>query len=418
MLSGLNWRFSQVTSLRAAVARLIKLPIFWPLLMFGTSGLAVTVANIIWARHLPAATYAVIALCLTVWNSAMRLAPFGADLEVNRDNVSLTRGRIRHVAGTSIVTGVIAGAMTGAIYGLGIAVSISIAIAIAASGIVIYGSAALRARRNYVASLAAMLASNYVTLIAAIGTVVTGTNDVRWVVGGLALCMVVVLALTRPTFERLLRSQTSGQASSPSVGKLWPLLVITAAPELMATSDRLVTPLLLGFEQLAELSILLSLVGPPFRLLELSVSYTLLPELRAATGRRAAVRAIRHHAWVAAALTSAASIGMLLALGPLNDLLFGDKFASPMSLRVAVVIAGLVRVAHAFANASALALVTEDRLPRLAALGMAGAFVVVAGSVVGAHWGLQGVVYGSMLGWIFRSAVYAVLVRQALHSRA
>jgi hypothetical protein len=96
---------------------------------------------------------------------------------------------------------------------------------------------------------------------------------------------------------------------------------------------------------------------------------------------------------------------MLLALGPLNDLLFGDKFASPMSLRVAVVIAGLVRVAHAFANASALAQVTEDRLPRLAALGLAGAFVVVAGSVVGAHWGCRELSMDQSLGWIFRSAV-------------
>jgi hypothetical protein len=123
---------------------------------------------------------------------------------------------------------VIAAAMTGAIYGLGIAVSISIAIAIAASGIVIYGSAALRARRNYVASLAAMLASNYVTLIAAIGTVVTGTGDVRWVVGGLALCMVVVLVLTSGRRSSDCWSQTSGQASHRSVGKPLAAAVITA----------------------------------------------------------------------------------------------------------------------------------------------------------------------------------------------
>ena len=85
--------------------RLTRLSIFWPFLMFGTSGLAVTVANIIWARHLPTATYAVVSLCLAIWNSALRLAPFGADLEVNRNNGVVAGASIRHVSVTSVIRG-------------------------------------------------------------------------------------------------------------------------------------------------------------------------------------------------------------------------------------------------------------------------------------------------------------------------
>jgi hypothetical protein len=58
----------------------------------------------------------------------------------------------------------------------------------------------------------------------------------------------------------------------------------------MMMSDRLTTPLLLSFEDLAVLSVLLALAGPPFRLLELAVAYTLMPELKSAADGRAASR--------------------------------------------------------------------------------------------------------------------------------
>jgi O-antigen/teichoic acid export membrane protein len=202
-----------------------------------------------------------------------------------------------------------------------------------------------------------------------------------------------------------------------SLRKLWPLLVITASVELMMTSDRLITPLLLGLHDLAELAILLSLVGPPFRLLEMSVSYTLLPELASAPNRGGALRAIRHSGLIAAAISGAAAVAMLVVLEPLSHLLFGDKFHLTSGLVLAVVIAGLIRVAQSFANAAATALAPEEHLPRVAALGTLGAVLVVVGSIVGARWGLEGVIYGSILGWFFRTAVYAEIVREALRTK-
>ena len=374
------------------------------------------IANVVWARVLPVRTYAVVALWLAIFNSAIRLAPFGADLEVVRNNGLLTSTSIRQVAMTAVFTGVIAAIVTGVAYDLAVPISASVGVAIGAGGLLTYASAALQARREYVPSLLLLHASNYVTLLVALVTVGLGVTSEATIVCALAVCMIAVLALMVGNLARM-RTDAVAEPVRTLLQRLWPLLIITGSYELMMTSDRLTTPLLLSFEDLAMLSVLLALAGPPFRLLELAVSYTLMPELKSATDGGTSSKVIRHSSLVAVALSSCASVGLLLVLGPLGDLLFGDKFEIPISLVLAVLAVGIVRVAHSFAHAAATAIVPENELPRLAVLGTIAAVLVLVGAIAGAHWGLQGLVLGSLVGWIFRTAVYATRVHRAIRKR-
>jgi hypothetical protein len=100
----------------------------------------------------------------------------------------------------------------------------------------------------------------------------------------------------------------------------------------------------------------------------------------------------------------------LLVLGPLSHLLFGDKFAIPLSLVVAVlcVVSSGSRTAsrmlprpHSFRIVSFLG---------LAVLGTIATAVVLVGAIIGAHWGLPGIIYGSLIGWVLRTLTYAVRV--------
>jgi O-antigen/teichoic acid export membrane protein len=411
----LNQRFS--LAFRRITAAFASSAYLWSLLMFGASGLAVTVANIIWARFLPVQTYAVVALWLAIFNSAIRLAPFGADLEVVRSNGLVTSASIRQVVVTAVLTGVMASIITSIGYKLALPISASVAAAIGAGGILTYASAAMQARRKYAPSLLLLHTSNYVTLLVALVTVGLEVTNEATIVCALAVCMVAVLALTAATLARM-RTDAFGESSWTLLQRLWPLLVITGSYELMMMSDRLTTPLLLSFEDLAVLSVLLALAGPPFRLLELAVSYTLMPELKSAADGKAVAKVILHSSWLAGVLSACASLCLLLVLGPLSSLLFGDKFEIPLSLVLAVLCVGIVRVAHSFAHAAATALVPESELPRLAVLGTIAAVLVVVGAIAGALWGLQGIVYGSLTGWLFRTAVYAGLVHQAIRNRA
>jgi O-antigen/teichoic acid export membrane protein len=400
-------------SMGGFVRKVIAHPMIWPLVLFGTSGLAFMVANIVWARSLSTTTYALVSLWLVIWNSALRLAPFGAHLEVVRNDGVVTRATIGHVWRTSLGTGLVTGIAAGMIYDLTVAVGIALAVATAAGGVVTYASAALQARRSYLSSLFVLHSFNYLTLLVAIATIVTDTIDFSSIVMAMTICTLFILWYSSGALARL-RSATGEGEGGASLRKLWPLLVITASYELMMTSDRLVTPLMLSLDELANLSVLLALVGPPFRLMEMSVAYTVLPELKSAGDSDRISKMIWHHGLMAAVLTGLASLGLLALLGPLTDVLFGEKFRSPLSLVAAEIVAGLVRVAHSFANAAATALVPEAKLPQVAFYGTVGSVVLVAGAVAGAKWGLQGVIYGTICGWLFRSVVYGVMVRHAL----
>jgi O-antigen/teichoic acid export membrane protein len=385
----------------------------WSTLMFGASGLFVTVANVVWARTLPTTTYALVSLWLAIWNSAFRLAPFGANLEVVRNDGLVTSTTIRQVWQTSIGTGVVTGLAVGLTYDMPLAAGVALGVATAAGGIVTYASAALQARRRYIPSLVVMHSLNYITLLVAIGTVVADVVDFGTIAVALTVCALFVLWYSIGALERL-RSEPAPGGAVASLRRLWPLLVIAASYEWMMTSDRLVTPLLLSLEDLAHLSVLLALVGPPFKLMEMSVAYTVLPELKAAEGSGRVSKAMWHQALVTTVLSVAASAALLVVIGPLSYLLFGEKFHSPPGLVIAVILAGLARVAQSFTNAAATALVPERNLPMVAHYGVVGSALLVVGAVAGARWGLQGVIYGTMFGSLFRAVAFGMLVRQAL----
>ena len=401
--------------LRNLRSGLRKLPLGWPLVMFATSGLAFAAANIIWARTLPVDAYAIVALSIAILNLALRLAPFGADLEINRGGGALSSASISRVAATSVLTAGAAGAVASIGYSLSFAVSASIAIAVACGGITVYSAATLQARRRYLPSLGLLHALNYLLLGLSVATAATGAASASVIVGTVALASVALLIVATSILRAMLRG-SSGQGTGHSTRNLLALFAITGSAEVMTQLDRLVTPAVLSLADLAQLSVLLALVGPPFRLLEMAVAYSILPELRAATTATARRRALRGSLSIAVGVSALAALLLLIFLKPVSHWLLGTKFTLPLGLIAVALLAGLVRVAHGFAGAAATALVPNERLTQLSTLGIVSAGIGIAGAIFGSRWGLQGVLWGSMIGWLVRTLASAGLVRCALRS--
>jgi O-antigen/teichoic acid export membrane protein len=402
-------------ALRNLRALLRSVPLGWPLVMFATSGLAFAAANIVWARTLPVDTYAVVALSVAILNLALRLAPFGADLEINRGDGALSRASIRRVAATSALTAVIAGAAASIGYGLSPGVGASLACAVACGGLTVYGAAALQARRRYLPSLALLHALNYLLLGLSLATAATGVASAAVIVGAVAIASFALLIVATSALRTMLRGAADPGAGH-STRNLLALFAITGSAELMTQLDRLVTPAVLSLADLAHLSVLLALVGPPFRLLEMAVAYAILPELRAATTAAARRRALQGSLKIAFGVSALAAVLLLLFLTPVSQWLLGAKFTLPLSLIAVAVFAGLVRVAHGFAGAAATALIPNEKLTQLSTLGIVSVGIGIAGAIFGSRWGLQGVVWGSTIGWLVRTLASAGLVRSGLRS--
>jgi hypothetical protein len=77
---------------------------------------------------------------------------------------------------------------------------------------------------------------------------------------------------------------------------------------------------------------------------------------------------------------------------------------------LAAVVSGVAKVFNAFIRATASALATTRELSAVNLLGWVSLAVGLLAAIVGARWGLSGLIYGVALGWLMRSvsALYVV----------
>ncbi|HUF34626.1 MAG TPA: hypothetical protein VMN37_01690, partial [Gemmatimonadales bacterium] len=66
---------------------------------------------------------------------------------------------------------------------------------------------------------------------------------------------------------------------------------------------------------------------------------------------------------------------------------------------------GVVKILNAFVKASAAAVADQRELSTINAVGWVSVVIGIAGAVVGARWGLAGVIYGVAVGWLVRALV-------------
>ena len=99
--------------------------------------------------------------------------------------------------------------------------------------------------------------------------------------------------------------------------------------------ERLLAPRLLSLEDLARFAVVATLVGSPFRMLQMGAGYTLLPRLRAATSPHARWKLVRHEALAVALIGGAGGVILLSAAPWIADRLLAGKYELSTGLMVA-----------------------------------------------------------------------------------
>jgi hypothetical protein len=190
---------------------------------------------------------------------------------------------------------------------------------------------------------------------------------------------------------------------------------ITGSAAVMIQLERLLTPELLDLKDLATLGVVLAIVAPPFRLLQISLGYVLLPKLRATRSSARIKSMIKREIGLALALLVPSWI-LVWYLVPLADAyFFGDKYPLSGELIFSAIFAGTAKALSGIARASVAALVSARQLEVMGVVGWIGVAVSIAAASYGAAaFGLTGIVYGVSAGWIIRLIVSVVLVRRCL----
>ena len=373
--------------------------------VFGLSGVGFVAANLLLARALEPADYAIASLVIALVQIAMPLGPLGLDVMVTRRHLDPHPTLLARATRTSALTGAVAAGVGAAVYHLHPWLLILLLVSSVAGGANLVASAIYQSKRRFGPALLLSQSQNGFLAAGAVLTLVAGIPH-AWVPVAVYAVGYVLAGVTG--WSRLLRR--SGSAPGPlGVGELFSLAGLTAVTLVLIQIERLVVPRLLSLEDLALFGVLAAIAASPFRVLQQGVGYTMLPRLRAATTVAERRKLLGREAKLAIAATAMASAG-ITTIGPrIVDWWLAGKYTLTPPLLGAAVVAGVAKVACAFATSAASALCSEAELARLRGLAWSALAVSFVACFIGARWGLVGVVYGAGVGWLGLGAAAGVM---------
>lgn len=394
--------------------RLGRSPTLRTAFVYTLSGAGFAGANLILARVLPPGEYAFLTLVVALVNVGYALAPVGMDGMVNRRRLEAGPRLLRRVLLTSVGLAVVFAAVGALAYGAPPGLAAMVFCSVAAGGALQVAAAQFQSEQRFGASLSLLQSNNIVLLLAAMVTVATGTREAwpallistaGWV-GGAIWGWSVLLR------ER--HAKPHRDADFPVVEAL-SFAGVQATGLILVQLERLVIPHVLPLRELATFGVLAAIVGSLFRVLHMSVGFSLVPRLRAAHDVRQRRRLVAKEARLVAGVAVLGSAAILLVTPLVERWLLDGKYHLAGSLVLATVVSGVIKILNAFSRSIASALTTPRELSLVNLLGWIALGIGVLAAVVGARWGLAGVIYGVALGWAVRTA--ATLLVAARHLR-
>ncbi|HWB39798.1 MAG TPA: hypothetical protein VG500_00980 [Gemmatimonadales bacterium] len=393
--------------------RLWRSPTLRSVAVLGVSGVGFAVANLILARVLPTAEYALLTLVVALVNVGYPLAPAGVDGMVNRRPLEAGPRLLRRTMRAMVPVGLLFAAIALVGYQISPLLALLVLVSTMAGGALLVAAGQFQSEQRFGISLAINQSPNLILLLAALWVVLTGGRGaepalVVWALGFLATAGLGWAILFRERHAKPHRSVAFPWSESVAFAGL------AAAGLLLIQLERLLIPYLLPLEDLATYGVLAAIVGSLFRVLQMGVGYSLLPRLRAAAGILERRRLITREVRLVLAIVALGS-ALIWVVTPLLERWFLDgKYHLSGALILAALVTGVAKIVNGFAQSTVSALADARELSMVSLLGWVAVGVAVLGAAGGARWGLAGVIYGVGLGWLMRALVALYLTARHL----
>jgi len=380
----------------------------------GLSGLALACGNLMLARALPAVELARFALLFSIVQIGISIGPIGADVILARGRFAPTAKLHGQILLTSAATAAILVSISARMYSLPADLLATILLSIVAGSIKTLAVAHFRSLQRFGTALMLTVTTNAAVFLASTITVLAHWSSALLP----AATMAVSLALTAVVAWRAVaNAEPDDGATVPYTwSERWSAVNFVSASMILASLDRLVTPRLLGLPQLATFTVLATIAGSPFQMLQLGVGYTLLPALRGASDTKRRRQVFANEALAIGATCLAAVIAVWWLTPFILTRVLAGRYEIAWPLLLAAVAVGFLKVIASLVAAVVNALGSAHELLRLSVIGWLSVAVGLFGGGFGARWGLAGLVFGVGSGWLFRVVATAWLA--APHLRA
>lgn len=376
--------------------------------VFGVAGAAFAAGNILLARALPSAEYALVALVVALLQLAVPLGPAGADGVIIRRHLRPGPRLFARVLFTSALVGAGTVLVGGFGYRLPGVLLLIMLVCVLVGGLNLVAGASFQSRQRFSEALTQTQAQNYALAGAGILTAALGVRRAWFPCGVFALGLAIAATFG---WMKLVRERRGAPGDEAPFTWTEGLAVVGVSIGIIGLIqlERLVIPGLLSLRDLATYAVLAAIAGSPYRMLQQGVGYTMLPHLRAAATVSERRRLVAREGAVALAAIAIASVSVWFLTPVIVRVFLAGRYDLPPSLILAVLATGTLKVLSAFPSAATVALGETRRLAYLNGAAWLSVGVAVIGAAVGARWGLTGVICGVGAGWLVYGLVAAAL---------
>lgn len=381
--------------------------------LFGLSGAAFALGNLLLARTMPIDRFGAFSLAVALFNAFAVFAPLGLDQLLLRYRLGSPRRLFFRLGMSGSTVGVVVGigaVLSGALPLIDAAI---LALLICSGGIVLAASNGFRAALRQTSAFWLATASSWALCGIGLASQIWPMQTVTTPFSFFALANIAVALVGWNRFSALAPAGRDVRTSIP-----WregvSLLGIVAIASISLQFERLVIPILLDFRDLALFSVLASVAIFPFRMVSSGTAFSLVPRLRATSDPAARRRLVSGEVRAIIAFISVAAFGILLVAPALTPWITGGRYILGHGLVLAACLNGSVKIMQALPRAVLTACGEPADLVHLNRLGWFGLFVSVIGSVAGSHWGLDGLIVGASLGSLAGSIPAIFMARRVL----
>ncbi|HEX7335997.1 MAG TPA: hypothetical protein VF252_02220 [Gemmatimonadales bacterium] len=381
--------------------------------IYGASGLGFAGANLILARVLPTAEYGLFTLVVAIVNLGHALGTLGVDGVVTRRHLEAGPDLLRRATLAGLSVALVLSIISAVTYHLTLPMLLVVFVATLWGGTMMVAASRFQSEERFGVSLALMQSPNLVLLLAAGVVVVSNIRTATIPLYIVAIGMVVAAMVGWSLLLREWRARVSATGLNRFPwGEALSFAGLNGAGLLLVQLDRLVIPYVLSVHDLATYGVLAAIAGSLFRVLSMGVGYTLVPRLRVAPGVAERRALVAREAKLIGVVVLAGS-AVIWFLTPLVEQWFlVGKYHLAGSLVIAAIVSGVAKIANSFTKSIVSALATARELSLVNLLSWGSVALAIPAAVIGARWGLTGVIYGVALGWAVRAlTAFAVTYR-------
>jgi O-antigen/teichoic acid export membrane protein len=395
------------------VRRLWYSPSLRTIVIYGVSGLGFAGANLILARVLPTTEYALFTLVIALTNLGYAVAPIGMDGMVNRHRLEAGPRLLKRTLAAGLFTALVFASIAGFAYHIDTPLLLLVFAATVGGGAMAVAAAQFQSEQRYGVSLALTQSSNIVLIVAAFAVVLTGIMEalLPLAISALGFVLSGFIGWWVLFGERAVKPHRETRFP---YGEALSFAGVNSAGLLLVQLDRLIIPQVLTLHELATFGVLAAIAGSLFRVLAMGVGYTLLPRLRAAGTVLERRHLIAHEIKLVVAVVIAGSIAIWFLTPWIERSFLAGKYHLSGSLLLAAIFSGVTKIMNSLSRAGAVALATASELSVLNWLGWVSVAVALLAGLIGARWGLAGLMYGVGLGWLMRALTASYLTLRHL----